>query len=437
VRARAERLPLSVRVAVLVAAAAAVGWVVRGISVSGDYQPGSPVLGDNAAPAIHALIHGRVAAAAAAQPLMGLVSLVWRVPFAAVAPVFGGTDRLAYQLGALACVLPVLGAAWWLTGRGRSIVQSAAALMAVVLVAAGPVTDAALQVGHPEEVLTALLAAAAVVCAGENRRWGAAVLLGLAVASKPWALLAAPCVLLALPRPRLRVAAIAAAVAAPAVGLLPLMNPSAFRAASRVIGSVDFATPTSLWWPFGRLHGGRSGAPIHLLPLSLSRTGVTVIAFALVGAAIWTYARRARRHGDAALPLDGLALFCVLALVRCLADPAPVGYYYTAVVIPLALWETGIRRRLPVLALLVSLVVNWLPQDFAAAQRHGTLGLDLLNAIWLAGGAALAIYLVRCAVAPAAVGSASGPGRPDRQEDGRASGYRGRPSSGIGSQAAA
>jgi len=452
VRARAERLTLSARVAVLVAAGVAAGWVVSGISVGGDYQLGGPVLGDNAAPAIDALIHGRLAAAAAAQPLIGLVSLVWRAPFAALAPALGGGAALAYQLGALACLLPVLGMAWWLAGRGRSFVQRAAALVAIVLIAAGPVTDAALQVGHPEEVLTALLAAAAVLCAGQNRRRSAAVLLGLAVASKPWALLAAPCVLLALPRARLRAAALAAAVAAPAVGLLPLMSPRAFHDASRVIGRVNFATPTSLWWSLGRLHGGRAAAPIHVLPLSLTRTGVTVIAFALVGAAIGAYAWCSRRgpgarsspavrgaRGDRRVAsIDGLALFCVLALVRCLADPAPVDYYYAAVVIPLALWETGIRRRLPVLALGVSLVVNWLPQDFAAAQRHGAVGFDLLNAVWLVAGAALAVYLVRSAVAPGAARPSTEPGRPqDRQDDGRASGYRGSPSSGIGSQAAA
>jgi hypothetical protein len=135
--------------------------------------------------------------------------------------------------------------------------------------------------------------------------------------------------------------------------------------------------------------------------------------------------------------VDGLALFCALALVRCLADPAPVDYYFAALVIPLALWEAGVRRRLPVLALLVSLVVNWLPEDFAAAQRHGALGLDLLNAVWVAGGAALAVYLVRSAVGAGAVMPAGNPDRRDGQDAERASGWRGRPSSGIGSQAAA
>ncbi len=434
-RTYAERLPLPLRIAVLLTATAAACWVVHGVTQSGDYVPGGAVLGDNAAPAISALIHGHLTAAAARQPLLGLVSLVWRAPFAAAGLQLGG-DRLAYQLGAVACLLPLLGAAWWLAVRAGSLAQGATAGAAAVLITAGPITTAAVHIGHPEEVLTALLAAAAVICAGQDRRRCAAVLLGLAVGTKPWALLAAPCVLLALPRPRLAPAVLAAAVAAPSVGLLPLLNPAAYGTAGRYIGTVSFATPTSLWWPMGARPLGIPGTPIHLLPFSLTRTGATAIAFALAAAVIWAYARRVQ-NSRGAIRVDWLALFCVLGLVRCMADPAPVDYYFAALVIPLALWETGLRRRLPVLALLVSLVVNWLPQDFAMAQRHGVLGFDLLSAVWLAGGAALAVYLVRSAVGPGAIRMAGNPDRPEGQDGGRASGWRGSPSSGIGSQAAA
>ncbi|MGZ4168596.1 MAG: hypothetical protein ACXVRW_01040 [Solirubrobacteraceae bacterium] len=434
-RAHAERLPLSLRIAVLVTATAAVCWVVHGVAQSGDYVPAGAVLGDNAAPAIGALIHGHLTAAAARQPLMGVISLVWRAPFAAAGLTLGG-DQLAYQLRAVACLLPLLAGSRWLVGRARSPAQGAAAAVATVLITAGPITAAALQAGHPEEVLTALLAAASAICAGQNRRRTAAVLLGLAVGTKPWALLAAPCVLLALPKPRLAPAALAAAVAVPTVGLLPLINPAAYATASHYIGTLNFATPCSLWWQMGARRLDLPGAPVHVLPFSLTRTGATAIAFAVAAAMIWAYARRVRsRHG--VIRVDGLALFCVLGLVRCLADPAPVDYYFAALVIPLALWETGIRRRLPALALLVSVVVDRLPEDFAAAQRHGVLGFDLLNIVWLAGGAALAVYLVRSAVGPGAVRMASDPDRRDGQDAGRASGWRGSPSSGIGSQAAA
>src|SRR5206468_316455 len=72
----------------------------------------------------------------------------------------------------------------------------------VVLVLANPLTLAALDAGHPEELLAGALAVAAVMAAGERRPRVAALLLGLAVATKPWAALAVPAVLAALPRGR-------------------------------------------------------------------------------------------------------------------------------------------------------------------------------------------------------------------------------------------
>jgi hypothetical protein len=423
---------------VLVTAVAALCLVVRTLTGSGDYQLTAPVTADNAAPAINALIHLHLGRAATLQPLMGLVSLIWRAPFAAAAGWLGGSAQLAYQLGALACLLPVLGAAWWLVNRATSLTQAAAAAVAAALIAAGPITAAALQLGHPEEVLTALLASASVICAGQNRRRFAAVLLGLAVGTKPWALLAAPCVLLALPRPRLAPAVLAAAVGSTTAGLLPVLDPSAYRTAGSYIGALNFANPWSLWWPLSGRPLDARGVPVHFLPLALTRTGAVAIVFVLAAAAIWAYGRRAgarRAVAGGVAGIDGLALFCVLGLVRCLADPAPVAYYFAALVIPLALWETGTRRRLPVLAALVSFVVYEFPDAMVAAKGvHGSLQLTLLNLVWLAGGAALGVYLVRRAVSPRVEADRS---HPAGQDAGRASGWRGSPSSGMGSQAAA
>ncbi|MGZ4178435.1 MAG: hypothetical protein ACXVUX_19660, partial [Solirubrobacteraceae bacterium] len=172
--------------------------------------------------------------------------------------------------------------------------------------------------------------------------------------------------------------------------------------------------------------------PTHLLPLSLTRSTAAAIVLALACAGIWAYAQRARGSAQDGRPpqIDGLALLAVLGLVRCLADPLPDTYYFVALVIPLALWEAGTLRRLPLLAALVSVAVHWVPRGEGAASGHGPAGLAVLNALWLCAGVALGIYLVRAAVQPR--GEAI-PG----QDDGRASGWRGRPSSGIGSQAAA
>jgi hypothetical protein len=434
VRAYSDGLSLRLRAAVLVAAAAALCWVVRGASASGDYLPGKPVDGDNAAPAVNALIHSHLRTAASHQPLMGLVSLVWRVPFSGLAAWSGGGHQVTYLAGAIACLIIAFGAAWWLAGRATSFSQCVAAAAAAALIAGGPITTAAVRLGHPEEILTALLASASVICAGENRRRAAAVLLGLAVGTKPWALLATPCVLLALPRPRVAPAALAAAVAAPTAGLLPLLDPATYERASRHISALHFANPMSLWWPLS----GAPAAPTHYLPFSLTRTGVTAIAFGLAAAGIWAYARRTRKERPQGRHVDALALFCVLGLLRCVADPAPVTYYLAALVIPLALWETGIRRRFPVLAALVSLLVYEFPRYVSVASGvRGPLGVSVVNAVWVAGAAALGVYLVRNAVGPRAL---TAPGEPDprnRQDAGRASGWRGSPSSGIGSQTAA
>ena len=70
-------------------------------------------------------------------------------------------------------------------GAGRGTVA-----IVVGLCAANPITLRALDIGHPEELLGAVLCAGAVLAAVRGRATLAGVLLGLAVANKAWALLA-------------------------------------------------------------------------------------------------------------------------------------------------------------------------------------------------------------------------------------------------------
>lgn len=431
-RARAERLPLRARAAVLAATGALLCLVAHGTTSTGDYLTGGAVQGDNPAPAINALIHGHLTAFVSQQPLMGLVSLVWRAPFAAVAAWFGGGPHLGYQLGMLACLLAVLPAALWLAAGARSALHWFAAAAAVALIAAGPATTSALALGHPEELLTALLAAGAVVVATQDRPVIAGALLGLAVGTKQWALIAVPCVLPALLGRRTVAAAMATAVAAPMVGLLPLLNVRAFAQANRWVDAVHAVNPLSAWWPLAGRHIGAGDNPAHLLPFSLTRGSAAMIALALSCVAIGVYAGRHRRGGPL-WQVDGLALLAALGLVRCLADPLPDTYYFVACLIPLALWEAGTLRRLPLLSALVTVAVDVVPRAVATAAGHGTTGLSVLNALWLGAAVALGIHLIRRAVGPGAGPVPAGTG----QDDGRASGWRGNPSSGIGSQAAA
>ena len=87
----------------------------------------------------------------------------------------------------------VLAASLLARGAGRGTVAIVVGLCAV-----NPITLRALDIGHPEELLGAVLCAGAVLAAVRGRSTLAGVLLGLAVANKAWALLAVGPVLLAL-----------------------------------------------------------------------------------------------------------------------------------------------------------------------------------------------------------------------------------------------
>src|SRR5439155_16894179 len=92
----------------------------------------------------------------------------------------------------------------------------------------------AFALGHPEELLTAALALGALLAAGRGRAPAAAVLLGLALAAKQWALLALPAVLLvSAPGRRLRVLLGAGAEVVALTGPLALAEPRAFAGNAR------------------------------------------------------------------------------------------------------------------------------------------------------------------------------------------------------------
>ena len=78
----------------------------------------------------------------------------------------------------------------------------------------GPLVDSALYWGHPEEILTAALGTGAIIAALEQRSIAAGALVGLAIASKQWALVLLIPVALILVRGRTRTAVIAIGVAA-------------------------------------------------------------------------------------------------------------------------------------------------------------------------------------------------------------------------------
>jgi hypothetical protein len=357
---------------VLVAWAALVALALSTVT-GGDYIAAGPVSGDNPGPAIAALAHGDLAGLVARQPAMGLTSIVLRAPFAAAAPAFGGGNLMIYRLGAFACLL-VLGAfAIWLAARpappGVGRLTGALAGAAILL---SPITLACFHAGHPEEILAAALATGAMIAALHGRPGWAAVMLGLAVGTKEWALIAALPVLIALPERRWRSAAVAGAVGLLLTASLPLADPAAFARASNWVGGLRDVNPSSLWWalskPIAMLPGGFTDA--RILPLGLTRSTASMVDLAIVGlgaAVIWARTRRHRRTCDA------LALLALLGLVRCAGDPVTLGYYYVALLVPLAAWEAVGLGRAPLVTVLTTAGVafvhgHWL--DGAPVARN-------------------------------------------------------------------
>ena len=301
---------------------------------------------------------------------------------------------LVYRLGALVCMLPAAALATWVAVNARAAGVTTAGLLAASVVLIGSPTVAALGWGHPEEVLAATLATCSLLAATRARPTAAGLLLGAAVGTKPWALIAVAPMLLALPDRRLR-AAVAAAGAGLVLAALPaLLDPAAYTRASRALGSTHLVTALSAWWPLGfRPESIPAASPLAgTLPLGLTKSVALPVGLLLVGAPAVALAwaagrRRALIHIRGHAP-DAFALLCLLALVRCLADPGPVEYYYVAAVIPLATWEATKLRRVPVAAM-ITLFGVWLTYHHAAHLSAGTV-----NALTFAWSGPMILYLI-------------------------------------------
>jgi hypothetical protein len=322
----------------------------------GDYQEGI-VSDDNAAPAIRALLDGDLSRFADVQPIMGLVSLLVRLPFAALA----GADGLwTYRLGILPCLLAAAVVAAVIDARlARDQRPALVRLLVASAIFLNPLTFAAMDAGHPEEILGGALLAGAVLAALDGRSALAAMLLGLAIATKQWALLGVVPVLLALPGRRLTALVLSAAVASAFVLPGPLANLARYRAAADGIASVHRVYPESAWWPTGAtqqlrvdLGGGESAASeIRRLPFALTRGATQLLTLLLViavSAAVW-------RRRDAARREDALALLAAALLLRTVLDPVNLAYYGVPALMALGCWEVLRRPGLP-LATVAALV---------------------------------------------------------------------------------
>ena len=338
-----------------------------------------PSAGDYTAelgPAMSALLGGDLHAFAGSAPVYG--ASAWpRVPFAALADALGGGDLAVYRAGAFACLLAAAGLAWWLERRLRAAGRPALDRWTVVAVIAGaPVVLRTLRDGHPEDVLAAVLAVAAVLAAVRGRAIPAGLALGLAVTAKPWAVLAVLPVLLAAPRGR--VLLLAAAGAAAAAAYLPIVLLAEHRTGAdlnAVVTTGRLFHPQQLFWPLREAHTLGGGVTAYTAPAWAARVAHPAIVLTGFGlTALWGMRRRA----TGAEPHDALLALAACLMLRCLLDPWNLAYYVVPPVLALVTWEALRREGLPVLTLSLGML-TWL--SFVAFPRM--LGWDALAATYL------------------------------------------------------
>jgi hypothetical protein len=336
----------------------------------------------DAGPTIQALLDGRLGEALASQPLMGSLSVLIRLPFAAAADLAGGGDLLVYQLGSIPCVAAAgvlgLAIARWMERRGAS---RAACIATIVFSMVNPLTREALVLGHPEELLGGALCVGAVLAALRGGSTRAGILLGLALATKQWALIAVLPVLAAAPAKRLRVAVLAGAVAAVLTVPLVAGNLSGFSETAKLAAyGGESVHPWNVLWPMAgtedrviSIGDEERVVTVRVIPGWLARlTHPLIVALALPLSLAWWFSRRRT-------PDDALALLALLFLLRCLLDPVDNVYYHVPFLLSLMAWEGLVRRGLPLVSILSSATIY-----YAINKAGWTDDLVLRNALYLA-----------------------------------------------------
>jgi hypothetical protein len=369
-----------------------VGWLDFYGYVWSDYD-------NEARPAFDALIGGHVARALQLAPAYG-GSLVLRAPFALLPGLWGGGELAVYRMVALPCLVAAAALGIVIVGQMRRANRSRlarAVLLALFVV--NPITLRTGDLGHPEELLSAACAVAAVLVASRGRSVWAGVLLGLAIANKEWAIVATGPVLLSLPAARIRALLVAGVVVAVVLGPLMLAG-SGFSTQLTAAASLNSASPIfqpwQVWWFLGA-HAGSVHGQFGVLKPDY-RTGVgwaiqiSHPLIILISAPLTLLAARLPRREHA-----GLLLLALLLLLRAELDVWDTAYYLLPFVFALAAWEALTHERPAVGALAATamtwIVFVWAPSHispdqqsllFMAAALPATCAL--LVAVYLPGG---------------------------------------------------
>ncbi|HEX6780775.1 MAG TPA: glycosyltransferase 87 family protein [Solirubrobacterales bacterium] len=317
-------------------------WLASTASSTGDWDM-------DAAPAVHALADGHVGTYLTTEALMGPLATLLQAPFVAVS----GTHGLAaYPWATFPCLLAVGLVGLYLARiAGRHGGSRLGQVLIAVLFLLNPLTFEALDNGHPEDLLTAALVVAAVAGAAERRPRRAVLLLGLALASKQWAVIGILPVLMALPAGRVRVGLVAVTVGALLYAPFVVASPSSVLGVqTQAAGTGQVVTPWSAWYPAATsdtevyfVDGEKLIAEVENAPPlagPLSHPLIVLLAFAVPLAVAW-------RRG---LPLgasDAFALLALAALLRCVLDPVDNLYYHEPLLLALIGWDAFSGRGLP------------------------------------------------------------------------------------------
>lgn len=364
--------------------------------MGGDY-PGPACSGcDYAGPPIEALSRGDVHGFFAQQPFMGAVSLVVRAPFAGLARLGGGDALWEYRAGLIPCLLALVLLAVALESRMRRKGQPLLPRAVVVgLCIAGPMTFRTIGWGHPEELLGGVLCVAAVLAAARERTVLAGLLLGAAIATKQWALLAIAPTLLALPRARGQTALTALLAAALLTLPMFLGDTGRFLAQTHAAGFAwGGETPTNIWWAFahqtGVLMTPTGPEPVYAIPHWLATLSHPLAVVLSVAVSIRYWRHRGGRQSH-----DALELLALLFLIRCLFDPFTISYHHAPFVIALLSFEALRRRGIPLVSLYAALGL-WSMSKFVAPALDTTL----LYRAYIAWALPLAAYLAMSVLFP-------------------------------------
>jgi Glycosyltransferase family 87 len=347
------------------APAAVAGACGAGLVALGMLTPAFTDYEVEAEPALRALRDGDVQGFLTLAPAYG-GSLVLRSPFALLPDLWGGGDLALFRSMAVPCLLAAAILAVFLWQRGRALGQSSATCwIALLVVAANPVTLRGLEIGHPEELLGGVLCVASALAAAARRPVLTGVLLGLAMANKPWAVMAVVPLLAILPDRRPRMLAVAGATGL-AVMLPLLLGGSAVETTTAVARDSVIFQPWQIWWFLGE-HGetvtGMYGSyPDHRnIPGWLAGHARQLVVFGVLAASLLLLPRVRRRGWE-----EGLLLLAFAFQLRCVIDTWNISYYSLPFLLALVTWELHAFRRPPVLSLTATLcawlTLVWLPK---------------------------------------------------------------------------